>query len=155
MSELFGRELDPDSDSDSAQPLLDEYSPIVQSMAEAYPKCKDQGDRFLAAASPLLTRRGESKLAVSSPCALVAVQLGELEGRYQLMLRDWREREVSLKQTVEWHSFRSSVEQVRLSFSCSLLLPLCLFFFSFIGCFFFCVFVYFCPPMYSLNSIFI
>ena len=114
MNELFSCELDLDSASNSAQRLLDEYSPIVQSITEAYPRCKDQGDRFMGAASPLLTRRGEpSKLSVSSACTLVAMQLGELEGEYQLVLLGWGEKEGSLKQAAEWHSFKSSVEQVR------------------------------------------
>lgn len=112
MNDLFGRNLDPDSTLDSAQPLLDEYSLIVKVVVETYPRCKGQGDKFMGMASPLLTRKGGSKLAVSSACAYTAVQLGEIEGRYQLMLQGWEDKEVTLKQIVEWQSFRSTAEQV-------------------------------------------
>ena len=50
-------------------------------------------------------------LSVGGACTSVAVELGELEGRYLALMEMWSERERRL-QTIDWEAFKMSSDQV-------------------------------------------
>lgn len=50
-------------------------------------------------------------LSVGDACTSVAVELGELEGKYQALMEMWAERERRL-QTIDWEAFKMSSDQV-------------------------------------------
>ena len=74
------------------------------------------GEEFLKATSGILaaagSQSGRASLAVGDACTSVAVELGELEGKFSALTEIWGEREKRLQQTIDWESFKMNSDQV-------------------------------------------
>lgn len=74
------------------------------------------GEKFLKATSEILaatgSQSGRARLAVGDACTSVAVELGELEGKFSALTEIWGEREKRLQQTIDWEAFKMNSDQV-------------------------------------------
>ena len=60
----------------------------------------------------MLAERVGPRLSVGDAGTSVAVQLGELEGKYPDIVERWGKREKELRQIVGWQSFKINCTQV-------------------------------------------
>ena len=74
------------------------------------------GEEFLKVTSGILaaagSQSGRARLAVGDACTSVAVELGELEGKFSALTEIWGEREKRLQQTIDWEAFKMNSDQV-------------------------------------------
>ena len=60
----------------------------------------------------MLTVRAGPRLEVGGACTSVAVDLGDLDGRYPDIVERWSEREKELSQQMDWQSFKANYDEV-------------------------------------------
>ena len=97
---------------DTEQEILDQYGPLMDKVSESYKIAMSLGEQFLEVTSDMLSGRGGPKLSVGDACTSVAVDMGDLEGRYPDTKQRWTTRETELTQKIDWQAFKVTCDQV-------------------------------------------
>lgn len=85
---------------------------FVDIALNCFVKTYSLGNQFLELTSEILTARGGPKLEVGGACTSVAVDLGDVEGRYPDVVERWKTKEKELSQQMDWQAFKSNYDQV-------------------------------------------